>query len=130
MRKSLLLSSVALASALIAGTAFAGEKTSSTSQYVTIGTGFANGQVGAVRNSPDTVQYILCGVTAVTGSPTQVTCMARNTAGTNAMCTSTNAAHITAVSTISANSNIYFVFSGGTCTTVSITTGSPYEIAR
>src|SRR4051812_5070102 len=110
MRKSLFLSSVVLASTLLSATAFAGEKAVAN---VVIGSGYISGSIGSARNSVDAVQYVVCGVTAASGSTT-ASCVAKTTAGAQAYCSTTSPTLISALSSVTANSHFYITYSGTT----------------
>lgn len=64
------------------------------------GGGWAEGSIGAVRNSPDNTQYLGCYVRTQTSSEF-ATCYARSASGTYGSCTTTNWRLIDAIQAIS-----------------------------
>jgi len=108
---------VALAMGVITSTAFAGL---TSSQEVTISTSavkpYATGDVGYVRNTPDSTQYIGCEYTATTGD-----CFAVNSAGLYKTCTTTDPALIEVMHSISGDSNLFFTWNpDGTCKSIRV----------
>jgi hypothetical protein len=86
----------------LSATAFAGMKTG---QPVVINDGsrFANGELGYVRNTPDSVQYIGCTIKGNAGS-----CTARNAAGTTRSCSTTDAKWLSTIAAVNGDSYLYF----------------------
>lgn len=75
----------------------------------------AYGSMVGARNSADATQYIGCSVVNF-GSPYAL-CFARNSAGTNVTCSTTNAGHIDQVAGLNNESYLYFQWdANGVCT--------------
>ena len=102
----------ALAMGLFASTAFAGYKTSHEVTINTTGSKpYATGDLGYVRNTPDSIQYIGCQATNTLGD-----CYAVNSAGLYKSCSTTDAALIELILTIKGDSNLFFSWNpDGTC---------------
>ena len=95
-----------LGAALVAGalatTAFAGMKTSQ--QVVIVDANkFANGELGHVRNTADSVQYIGCTIKGTAGS-----CTARNSAGLTRSCSTTEAKWLATIAAVNGDTYLYF----------------------
>jgi hypothetical protein len=107
-------------------TAFAGYKWG---QPVTIDTTArsATGTMGTARATADSVQYLECAASAGT-SNVVAQCWARDAAGTTVACRSFNNYIFSALAAINSDSRITFTWDAtGTCTTVSVQTGSSYQ---
>src|SRR6267154_358750 len=91
---------------LVTGVASAGFKTS---QQVVIGSGFANGDLGYVYNTPDVSQYIGCETYAY---PNQLYgyCYALDLSGTYKGCFTTNANMINVMSALKSDGYLIFYF--------------------
>ena len=88
----------------IAGTTFAGLKTSYGVYIQPIGTTpFAVGDLGGTRNSADSISYIGCAASATTGS-----CFAQDSAGVYKSCSTTNPAMIAMMLSINEDTRLMF----------------------
>ena len=97
----------------VCASAFAGNKTSYEVTIVTAGAKpYATGDLGYVRNTLDSTQYIGCEATTTLG-----TCYAVNSAGLYKSCSTTDAALIALIQTIKGDSNLLFSWSttDGSC---------------
>ena len=109
-----------------AGTALAGFKTA---QQVVIGSGFANGDLGYVHNTPDATQYIGCYLYAY---PNQLYggCYARDLGGNYASCYTTNVNMMNVMASLKSDGYVLFYWdTSGSCTFVEQVTGS-YEAPK
>lgn len=103
----------------LATTAIAGFKTG---QQVVIADAskMANGELGTVRNSADTVQYIGCTVQGDAGS-----CTARNSAGLTRSCSTTETKWLNTMRALDGDSYLTFKWdANGKCTYVSVQNSS------
>lgn len=99
-----------LASSALAATAFAGDKYSQ-EVYFSPAAPIASGDLGTVRNTADTVQFIGCTVTGTVG-----VCFARNSAGVIHGCSTTDAGMINAMRAINGDSWMSFSWNpDGSC---------------
>lgn len=99
---------------------FAGTKSTSN---VYVGTTSFSGSLGTARNSADTNQQIGCwSYTPGTGF-----CYGKNSTGTSASCTTSDAAMLTAIKSMKGDSYIRVNFSSGACTSVFISNFSSFE---
>ena len=108
-----------LAAGLLSATALAGMKTG---QPVVImdASKFANGELGYVRNTADTVQYIGCTTKGDAGS-----CTARNSAGLTRSCSSTEARWVNTMRAVSGDTYLYFKWDAdGKCVMVIVDNNS------
>ncbi len=123
-----LMACVTVAAVLTASQAFAGYN--SGTAYVQIyddgSYREAAGSIRDVHDSPDTLQYIGCSVTAYGGSATPtVSCYARDAAGTSRWCVSGTASHVAAALSIDADTAVDFMWDGNArCTKVMVTHAS------
>jgi hypothetical protein len=110
----------------ISGNALAGRKLSSS---VVVAASFAQGSLGAARNSSDINQQIGCAIQAISGGyKTQVSCAAHDAAGHIGGCTSDDPVIIQAVSFIRSDSYLSFSWdSNKTCTMLNVWIDSAYE---
>jgi hypothetical protein len=113
----------------MATTASAGLRQTSVVTITTSGTTKSVlGMVGSTRNSADSTAMIACATIASATTGLSISCFAINPAGTLASCTSNSLSMARAVAAINDDSAISFVVDGtGTCTSVSVGTGSSYE---
>lgn len=129
MRKSTISSIVVGAVLLVSGVALAGQKFSFP---VTVtknadGGGVASGNVGAVRNSTDAVQYITCTSTTLVGSAT-AGCSAQNTKSVALTCSTTDPEMVAAIRSVTTDSFVKFLSDkDGKCTSVTVENASFYE---
>jgi hypothetical protein len=102
----------ALAMGVIAGTTFAGQKTSYGVYIQPIGaTPSAVGDLGGTRNSADSISYIGCAASATIGS-----CFAQDSAGVYKGCSTTNPAMIALILSINDDTRLSFGWNpDGTC---------------
>jgi hypothetical protein len=119
MRSGLRSLSLALAAAALSATAFAGMKTAQQVQIVD-GNKFANGELGYVRNTGDTVQYIGCTVTGDNGY-----CTARNKDGLTRSCSSSVAKWVNTMRAVNADTYLYFKWdASGNCVNIIVDNNS------
>lgn len=117
---------------VLAVAADAGVKSAPRTTVVKSGSsGWAYGALGTARNSPNSSEYIECGVyaysTPATG-PANGWCFAYDSGSNGAYCSTATESQIKAILASNGDSFIYFSFDGsGTCTYLSITNGSMYE---
>jgi hypothetical protein len=121
------LSALVLCAALCAGAAFAGSKyTGDGHVWITKnadGTGSASGYLGMIYNRPDN-EWIGC----QKSSTNVVFCHAKNTANVVVDCWATSAFLANAVSSISSDARVLFLFNAnGTCTQITVGHSSGYE---
>jgi hypothetical protein len=90
------------------------------------GVQFAVGQLGAVRNTPDFMQFIGCGLTARRGQSPVVSCYARDTNANTASCQSSDPGLIQALSAIGPDSLIQFSGDASGCTAITVYVDSAY----
>jgi hypothetical protein len=107
----------ALVLGIFVSTAFAGLKSS---QEVIISTSalkpYATGDVGYVRNTLDSTQYIGCEYTATAGD-----CFAVNSAGLYKTCSTTDPALLEVMHSINGDSNLFFSWNtDGTCKSIRV----------
>jgi hypothetical protein len=102
-----------------AGAGYAGSK--QVQQVVIVDASkLANGDLGYVRNTPDTVQYISC-----TNSGTTATCNARNAGGVSRSCSTTDPAMLATIRSLPSDGYLVFYWDvNGNCTSVNVTTTS------
>ena len=88
----------------------------------------ATGSVRDARNSGDTQQYIGCSLDASTGGNVSIACMAKDSNGQFAYCSSSDPLHVRAVQSINSASYIEFIWLYGTteCWGVLTITGSGF----
>lgn len=123
---------LAIAAALLAlplGVAHAGSKAGPTASIVTINVQgrWAQGALGQVRNSTDTVEYIGCATVADTTGATSGICSARDPLNNYVSCyvQSTAAAMITELQSLSGDAFVFFSYdANGYCTTIQVTNNS------
>jgi hypothetical protein len=90
------------------------------------GSGYADGAMGSVRNTPDGIQQIGCHVTAYTKS-VQVLCNATATTGAFLSCTSTLSSMAQAAASITSDSEIHFgADAKGNCTFLEVNAQSAF----
>jgi hypothetical protein len=113
--------------ALAATPALAGYQ-SNDEVYVDPGGQWAQGSLGAARNSTDSVQYITCDIWAQWGYES-VACSAVDRTGHFMWCTTSDPAFVRAVQSIDESSFVQF---GGpdTCQWIRVSHGSPYAPKR
>jgi hypothetical protein len=105
----------------VTGSALAGFKTG---QQVVIGSGFANGDLGYVHNTPDANQYIGCYLYAY---PNQLSggCYARDVNGTYGSCYTSNANMISVISSLKSDGYLLFYWdANNNCTFIEQETDS------
>ncbi|NMO23325.1 hypothetical protein HPC49_50480 [Pyxidicoccus fallax] len=113
--------------ALLAGTAAWAGYTAT--YYVTVNTTTrtAFGSLANARASADTQQLISCSVHAFNSGSSGVTCEAQDANGVNAYCTSSAAAMVNAVASISGDAYLLFKYdTNGTCTYLYVSNASSY----
>ncbi|HEV7609823.1 MAG TPA: hypothetical protein VGO61_20985 [Steroidobacteraceae bacterium] len=99
----------------IAASAFAGEQLAREVVFSTQKP-WATGDLGYVRNTPDTVQYIGCQVAGTAG-----VCMARNSAGVIHTCSTTDPGMMDAMRALNGDSFLVFAWNtDGTCKVVQV----------
>ena len=82
--------------------------------------GTASGSLGDVRNSSDNVQYIGCMIRGEYSPPLAI-CTARNQAGVDGTCVTTNAGMVANARAVGSDSLIRFDWdSGGNCTRMTV----------
>ncbi len=109
----------ALATGALTTTAVAGMKTGQ-QVYISDAARTANGQLGYVRNTADTVQYIGCTVQGDVGS-----CTVRNRDGLTRSCSSTETRWVHTMRALKSDSYLQFNWdANGKCTYVSVNTDS------
>jgi hypothetical protein len=116
MKTNKLLMGCAVGALLASTAAYAGYKSI---YYVGVDTTSreAYGSFGSARSSADTVQYIGCAVQGFSSGTSRVICEARNASNVSAACSSTAPAMVTAATSQSGDSYIYFTWDEtGTCT--------------
>jgi len=92
------------------------------------GSGIAEGSLGSARNSTDTNQYIGCSVATRKNLGTSVTCIARDSAGNEVLCSSNDADMIATARSLDTDSNLHFdVDTNGACITLIVEKYSYYE---
>jgi len=112
---------------LLSGSAFAGQKTSGPTVSIYGGGLRANGSLGAVRNSSNTVEYIGCKVTATSSGSLSALCSAQDSTGLQFSCSTSVAAMVNVALTLSGDSSLALIRDGaGTCTSISIENSSTY----
>jgi hypothetical protein len=78
---------------------------------------FANGDLGYVRNTSDSTQFIGCSSYAWKGSPTYAYCYAVDLSGTYVACIAADPATVRVVSALSSDTYLYFSWdANGYCT--------------
>lgn len=81
---------------------------------------FANGDLGYVHNTPDSFQYIGC-----TSSGASASCFARNLAGLQRSCSTSNATMLASLHALNGDSYLIFGWNAsGQCTFISVHNGS------
>src|SRR5689334_19981648 len=102
---------------LFASAAFAGLKTNHEVTINTVGAKpYATGDLGYVRNTADTSQYIGCEITTTLAS-----CYAVNSAGLYKSCSTSDPETIALLRTLNGDSNLFFSWNpDGTCARVRI----------
>jgi hypothetical protein len=119
MKKLILLVSITAALSFTTN-AISGSKISKT---VNINSQYFSGSFGSVRNSSNTGEYLRC---ADFGS--SATCIARNTANVNKVCSTSNQEHLDVIRGMDDSSYVrVFYNSSGQCTGVSSYTASYFE---
>ncbi len=108
---------------LISQGALAGQKT--TANVIITNTATAHefsGSQGSARNSADALQRIYCSIDHISGF-----CLARNSAGAVASCSTSNPDIMAVIRGINGDSYLFVRHDGaGTCTSVSVNSGSYY----
>jgi hypothetical protein len=115
-----------LASALILGTAAATAIAGATaSQEVYFNKNSVYGDLGYVRNTPDTVQNIGC---VIFGTPAGALCYATNSAGVGKACTTTDPVLLAVIGSLHGDSYLVFRVNpvDGTCSSVNVYNDSRY----
>ena len=121
MKRFILVLAVGLIA--LSGNAMAGFKTG---QAVVISTAsrFVNADLGYVRNTGDTTQYIGCEVWA-SGSTPSAYCFARDAAGTYVSCYTTNAVLVNVAAALKPDDYLYFSWdTSGNCNFIEQATAS------
>jgi hypothetical protein len=81
---------------------------------------FANGDLGYVHNTPDTIQYIGC-----TSSGSSASCFARNLAGLSRSCSTSSATMLDAIHALNGDSYLIFGWNAsGQCTFINVQNAS------
>ena len=116
----------------VSGHARAGFKTSEEVAVITIpngnGSRAAVGQIGAARNTLDTVQYIGCTARQNVGGALTVGCSARDALGDTLTCTSSNASLLPIIGAMTADARIGFgADAAGVCTYIFTDNSSKYQ---
>jgi hypothetical protein len=110
-----------LAIGFTAATAYAGEKASQEVVFSATKP-FATGDLAAVRNSVDTVQYLYCQTSGTNGL-----CAARNSAGVSHSCSTTDPNLLAVMRALNGDSYLVFAWnSDGTCKTIVVQNDSRY----
>lgn len=103
------------AMAAIAGNAFGGEKTGQEVVFSAV-KAWATGDLGYVRNTPDTLQYMSCTISGTLGS-----CVARNSAGVIHSCTTSDPDIVSGMHALNGDSYLTFAWNtDGTCKVVQV----------
>ena len=90
------------------------------------GSRFAVGTLSDARASADGVQYIGC----YHNTSNNASCYATNASGLSRSCSTSNAAHLTVIRSITPESYIYFVWNtDGTCNYILVDNGSRFKPA-
>jgi hypothetical protein len=97
---------------------------------VSVSSWYGNGALGKAHHSADSTQMIGCYNTSyANGSPSRVTCYARNAAGTYKSCYTESAALIATARSAASDSSIGFnVNTDGQCTMISVETSSAWVV--
>jgi len=107
-------------SMLLVGTAWAGMKAAST-VYINTSGMYANGMLGASRNTADSVQYIGCYSWAYATGATYATCYARDASSVYASCTTTAAPLVQVVHGLNGDSHLWFSWdASGNCSEIDV----------
>lgn len=118
VRTALAVSLLALSVNAIAGT-----KTN-TATVINDAVQMASGSLSSARTSADTLQFISCELYATSGT---ITCKARNSAGTQRNCTTTDPVYVKTVQMINISSYVAFWWdAAGNCTNILVRNGSNY----
>jgi len=88
-------------------------------------TGYARGTLTSARDSSDNNQWILCSVTATSGSES-VQCTAVNSSGTFKSCVSSSSRLVDAALGITSYGYLQFEWENGTCTEINVVNGSRF----
>jgi len=116
----------ALAASTLSLAAFAGAKTG---QVVTINDAQsqANGDLGYVRNTADSVQFIRCYINGSGQGAANGVCQARNAAGVLRSCTTNYDRWLTVIASINSDSNVLFRWNAdGKCTMLIVDNNSTF----
>jgi hypothetical protein len=116
------LQGIATGAALLMGVSVAAFAGFHQGQQVVIidASSFANGDLGYVHNTPDTIQYIGC-----TSSGGSAWCFARNLAGLSRSCSTSNATLLSAIHSLNGDSYLIFGWNAsGQCTFINVENGS------
>jgi hypothetical protein len=113
--------------AVLAGTAAWAGSRYAYPVYIDLTQKKAYGTLGAARNSSDAVQFISCDVHAYGDGTKNMSCAAKNTAGTYVYCTSTVAALVETARSLAGDSFVYFQWdASGACTYLGVGHSSEY----
>ncbi len=128
MKSSKWMIAGALAAATCGTVAFqasAGAKITTTVTVDTANRTFS-GSLGSARNSSNSVEYVYCDAFTSVGS-VSATCGARNSAGVSAVCSTNDAALVTAIGTITTDSYVRVSYSAtGTCSSIRVVNSSQH----
>jgi hypothetical protein len=121
------MAALALGTALIAGTAFAGSKFTGNGSVVITknadGSGSATGYLGHIYNAPTTLEFLAC-----QKSNFGIYCQAKNEANVHATCSSNSSFLANGVGTLSADARLTFRWNAaGQCVGISVTHSSEYQ---
>ena len=117
---------VALAACTLSVAAFAGAK-SFAQVSINDAQSQANGDMGYVRNTADSVQMIRCYINGSGQGQANANCMARNSAGVTRSCSTNYDRWLTIIASITSDSNILFRWNAdGRCTMIIVDNSSTF----
>jgi hypothetical protein len=90
------------------------------------GTHAIRGSFGGVRNSSNSVEFLVCRADARSNGTRAALCTAKDAAGTTRSCNTTNATLIDAIRELDEQYVDVFYDANGTCTTILVTASSQY----
>lgn len=126
MKTNKLLMGCAVGALLASTAAWAGFKSTYYADVDTTGR-YAYGSYGSARGSADSLQYIGCSVQGFSSGSSRVICEAQNASGVSAFCSSTVPALVTAATSQSGDSYIFFTWDeNGDCTYLYVSNTSNY----
>jgi hypothetical protein len=132
MKRMIGIVAMAIAALGMANDAKAGQKETNNVLLMTVGSSiFAGGDIGAAANSADFNQELGCAVSRGANS-TLTWCWATDQNGNTSSCSTYDLAMADAVHAINSDSHVYFYHStsSATCTSITVETGSQYQVKR